>query len=226
MLEIKTKLKVRRDAYTIEVHDRLVLPFDLRQKSRLRTHLASGVEVGVMLANGEMLRGGDLLVASDGAVIEVVAQIEKVMQADCDSALDLARAAYHLGNRHVALQIGAGWLRIANDHVLRQMLEGLGLVVNALDAPFEPEPGAYGVHGAHGTHSDGHGSGHQHHHPADLVPPTHGGVIHQFGAFAKADADVVEKAHVHGPNCGHDHSHPHEPHQTHNHTHNHDDHKH
>jgi urease accessory protein len=224
MLEIKTKLKVRPEAYKIEVRDRLVLPFDLRQKSRLRTHLASGIEVGVMLANGEMLRGGDLLVASDGGVIEVVAQVEKVLQADCDSALDLARAAYHLGNRHVALQIGDGWLRIANDHVLRQMLEGLGLVVNALDAPFEPEPGAYGTHGAHA-----HGSGHQgedsHHHPADLVPPTHGGVIHQFGEFAKVDADTAAPAHVHGPHCGHDHSHKH-AHSHNDHSHSDDDHKH
>jgi urease accessory protein len=208
MLEIKTKLKVARENYQIDVADRLVLPFDLRQKSRLRTNLASGVEVGVLLPNGEILRGGDLLVATDGRVIEVVAQVEKVMQADCESALDLARAAYHLGNRHVALQIGDGWLRIANDHVLRQMLEGLGLVVNALDAPFEPESGAYRAHKA------------DHHHDADLVPPTHGGVIHQFGEFAESAAPKATQyraphaharnnadAHVHGPNCGHDHSH-------------------
>lgn len=212
MLEIKTKLKVARETYRIEVADRLVLPFDLRQKSRLRTNLASGVEVGVLLPNGEILRGGDLLVATDGRVIEVVAQVEKVMQADCESALDLARAAYHLGNRHVALQIGDGWLRIANDHVLRQMLEGLGLVVNALDAPFEPEPGAYGAHS--GGHNAGHGVGH--HHEAYLVPPTHGGVIHQFGEFADGDAPKATQyraphapagTHEHGPNCGHGHTH-------------------
>ncbi len=202
MLEIKTKLKVRREAYQIEVADRLMLPFDLRQKSRLRTNLASGEEVGVLLPNGEILRGGDLLVATDGRVIQVVAQIEKVMQADCESALDLARAAYHLGNRHVALQIGDGWLRIANDHVLRQMLEGLGLVVNALDASFEPESGAYGAQG--GGHNNAH------HHEVDLVPPTHGGVIHQFGDFADGDASKAMQyraphAHVHGPDCGHSH---------------------
>ena len=205
MLEIKTKLKVRREAYKIDVADRLVLPFDLRQKSRLRTNLASGVEVGVLLPNGEILRGGDLLVATDGRVIEVVAQVEKVMQADCEAPLDLARAAYHLGNRHVALQIGDGWLRIANDHVLRQMLEGLGLVVNALDAPFEPEPGAYGGHASHGA---------GHHYEADLMPPTHGGVIHQFGEFADSNApkgtqyrapNAPNRAHVHGLNCDHSH---------------------
>jgi urease accessory protein len=201
MLEIKTKLKVRRDVYAIEIRDQLILPFDLRQKSRLRTRLASGDEVGVLLQGGEILRGGDLLVASDGRVIEVVAQDEQVLQANCDSPFELARAAHHLGNRHVALQIGDGWLRITDDHVLRQMLEGLGLTVVALNAPFEPEPGAYGGH----AHDDSH-------HHLDDVPPTHGGVIHQFGEYAgeirpSAQFKPVTQPHQHGPGCGHDHVH-------------------
>jgi urease accessory protein len=208
MLEITTKLKVRRDVYQIEIRDRLVLPFELRQKSRLRTRLASGDEVGVLLPGGEILRGGDLLVASDGRVVEVVAQDEKVLQADCHSPFELARAAYHLGNRHVALQIGAvgqmSWLRIADDHVLRQMLEGFGLEVTALNAPFEPEPGAYGGH----AHGDGH------HHHLDDVPPTHGGVIHQFGEYAGTIQPTVEvkdasHEHQHGPGCSHTHQHGH-----------------
>ncbi|MBL8524257.1 MAG: urease accessory protein UreE [Betaproteobacteria bacterium] len=207
MLEITTRLKIRRDVYPVEIRDRLILPFDLRQKSRLRTKLESGDEVGVILPGGEMLRGGDLLVASDGRVVEVIAQDEKVLQADCDSPFELARAAYHLGNRHVALQIGEGWLRIANDHVLKQMLEGLGLQVVELDAPFEPEPGAYGQHD-HGGH---------HHSHLDDAPPTHGGVIHQFGEYAgeiKPGQSQQMKykpvtEHVHGPGCGHDHHHGH-----------------
>jgi urease accessory protein len=211
MLEITTRLKVRRDVYPVEIRDRLILPFDLRQKSRLRTKLESGDEVGVILPGGEMLRGGDLLVASDGRVVEVIAQDEKVLQANCDSPFELARAAYHLGNRHVALQIGEGWLRIANDHVLRQMLEGLGLHVVEMDAPFEPEPGAYGQHAGHHSH-DGH-----HHSHLDDVPPTHGGVIHQFGEYAgeiKPEQKQQLKyklvtEHVHGPGCGHDHGHAH-----------------
>ncbi|MEQ1514970.1 MAG: urease accessory protein UreE [Usitatibacteraceae bacterium] len=198
MLEITTKLKVRRDVYNIEVRDRLILPFELRQKARLRTRLASGDEVGVLLPGGDIMRGGDLLVASDGRVVEVVAQDEKVLQANCPSAFELARAAYHLGNRHVALQIGEGWLRIADDHVLRQMLEGFGLEVAALEAPFEPEPGAYGKHTQHS------------HHHLDDVPPTHGGVIHQFGEFAGeirpgAAAATAHEEHQHGPDCDHAH---------------------
>lgn len=210
MLEITTRLKIRRDVYPVEIRDRLVLPFDLRQKSRLRTKLESGDEVGVILPGGEMLRGGDLLVASDGRVVEVIAQDEKVLQANCDSPFELARAAYHLGNRHVALQIGEGWLRIANDHVLRQMLEGLGLAVVEMDAPFEPEPGAYG------QHSHSHNAGHHSH--LDDAPPTHGGVIHQFGEYAgeikpgqaqqmKYKPVAGHVGHVHGPGCGHDHHH-------------------
>ena len=190
MLEIKSKLKVKRGAYKIEVRGRLELPYELRQKSRLRAQLASGEEVGLLLPNGEMLRGGDLLVASDGRVIEVVAQPEKVLQADCTDPLELARAAYHLGNRHVAIQLGAGWLRITADHVLAKMLEGLGLKTTELDAPFEPEAGAYG--------------GHAHHHDA---PPTHGGIIHQFGEPAAHD-------HEH---CDHDHDHHHDEHGKHEH---------
>ncbi|MEP7156945.1 MAG: urease accessory protein UreE [Betaproteobacteria bacterium] len=215
MLQITTKLKLRRDVYPVEIRDRLVLPFDSRQKSRLRTRLASGDEVGVLLPGGEILRGGDLLVASDGRVVEVVAQDENVLQAQCPSAFDLARAAYHLGNRHVALQIGDGWLRIADDHVLRQMLEGFGLEVVAFTAPFEPEPGAYGGHHTHAEHDR------DHHHPhLDDVPPTHGGVIHQFGEFAgviKPGAKTISEPgpHVHGPGCGHDHDHDHEHHHPH-----------
>ena len=201
MLQITTKLKIRRDVYPIDIRDQLVLPFDLRQKSRLRTRLVSGDEVGVMLQGGDILRGGDLLVASDGRVVEVIAPDEKVLQADCHSPFELARAAYHLGNRHVALQIGEGWLRIADDHVLKQMLEGFGLQVITLNAPFEPEPGAYGAH----SHGDGQG---HHHRQLDDVPPTHGGVIHQFGEYAgeiRPAAHGKAQEHEHRPKCDHTH---------------------
>jgi urease accessory protein len=173
MLEITTRLKHCPENLPAESCDRLILPFEQRQKSRFRARLESGIEVGVILTGNEILRGGDLLCASNGRVIEVVAAIERVIEATCATPYELARAAYHLGNRHVSLQIGEGWLRIANDHVLGQMLEGLGMSVNLLDAPFEPEKGAYGAHSHRHAHSD-----------HDNVPPTHGGVIHQFGEYA------------------------------------------
>ena len=112
MLEIKSKLKIPRGAYKLEVKGQLKLPFDARQKSRLRTHLASGEEVALMLPRGEILRGGDLVVASDGRVVEVVAEPESVLHITCGNAQEITRTAYHLGNRHVPVQVGEGFLRI------------------------------------------------------------------------------------------------------------------
>lgn len=128
--------------------EKLVLNFDARTKSRLRTQLASGEEVGLFLPRGTILRGGDLLQAKDGRVVEVVSAPEALLEAQCAGAFELARAAYHLGNRHVAVQVGAGWLRIQADHVLETMLIGLGAQVRPVTAAFEPEAGAY----AHGHH--------------------------------------------------------------------------
>jgi urease accessory protein len=141
----------------------LELPYELRQKSRLRTALASGEELGLFLERGAVLRGGDFLLAEDGRVLRVVARPERVLDVVCADSAALARVAYHLGNRHVPMQVGRGWLRIAEDHVLRQMVEGLGAEVIGREAPFEPEAGAYAT---------------GHHHAA---PPTHGGIIHEFG---------------------------------------------
>ena len=129
----------------------LTLPFELRQKSRLRTRLDSGEDVGLFLPRGTVLRHGDRLRATDGRVIEVRAAPETVSTARTDDPLLLARAAYHLGNRHIALQLGPGWLRYLHDHVLDSMVRELGLTVIGEQAPFEPEAGAYG-----GGHHHGH----------------------------------------------------------------------
>jgi urease accessory protein len=141
--------------------DRLVLPFDLRQKSRLRVHLASGEEAALLLPRGNILRGGDRLRAADGRIVLVVAAAEPVSLVTAGDAKALARAAYHLGNRHVALEIGPDWLRLAHDHVLDDMLRGLGMMVRFETAPFEPEAGAYG--GGHSHSHDDHDHGHHHH---------------------------------------------------------------
>ena len=119
---------------------------------------------GTSRPRGIVLRGGDLLLAEDATVIEVVAADETVSIVKSLDPTALARAAYHLGNRHVAVQIGAGWLRYGHDHVLDDMVRGLGLDVVAEQAPFEPEAGAYGhSHGAH-SHDSVHEHGHDHHH--------------------------------------------------------------
>ncbi|MFZ1640934.1 MAG: urease accessory protein UreE [Candidatus Contendobacter sp.] len=135
----------------LPVQATLTLPFDLRCKSRLRTRLDSGEEVGLFLPRGTVLRHGDRLRATGGLVVEVRAAPETVSTARADDPLLLARAAYHLGNRHVALQLGPGWLRYPHDHVLDGMVQELGLAVICEQAPFEPEAGAYG-----GGHHHGH----------------------------------------------------------------------
>lgn len=158
MLTVQNRTE-SRERFDVE----LLLPFELRQKCRLRTQSTTGEEIGLFLPRGEVLRNGDFLRADDGRYVKVTAKPERVLQIGGANALQLTRIAYHLGNRHVPLQVGAGWLRIANDYVLRQMVEGLGGIVVAMEAPFEPESGAYG-------------SGHMHQGEA----PAHRGIIHQY----------------------------------------------
>jgi urease accessory protein len=142
VLRILQRLTGPRDAQL-----QLLLPFDLRSRSRFRARLVSGEEVGVQLTRGQILRGGDKLLVEDGRVVEVRAAPESVSTLRTTDARLLARAAYHLGNRHVALQVGDGWLRYGHDHVLDDMVRGLGVEVAVEQAPFEPEAGAY--HGGH-----------------------------------------------------------------------------
>ena len=129
-----------------ETSDTLTLPFELRQKSRLRARLASGEEVGLMLARGTVMRGGDVVRTIDGRDVEIVAAKEKLLHIESGQ---LARVAYHLGNRHVPVQVGEGFLRIAEDHVLEALARKLGARVSRIEAPFEPEAGAYGEHQHH-----------------------------------------------------------------------------
>ena len=111
-----------------------------------------------MLPRGTVMRGGDRLVSETGRVIEVAAAPEPVSTVRSDSAQALARVAYHLGNRHVRVQVAAGWLRYLSDHVLDDMVRGLGLDPETETTPFEPEAGAYGdhVHGRHQLHDHAH----------------------------------------------------------------------
>jgi len=123
-----------------------ILPFERRQKARQRTRTTAGEDVGLHLPRGTILRGGDLLRAADGTLLEVVAAHEPVSTVFSRNSRQLARVAYHLGNRHVALQVGPGWVRYLADHVLDAMVVQLGLPVLHDDEPFEPEAGAYGSH--------------------------------------------------------------------------------
>jgi urease accessory protein len=117
------------------------------------------MEVALLMPRGTVLRSGDLLKADNGKIVLVKAAGERVSYVATDDARLMARACYHLGNRHVPLQIGEGWLRYAHDHVLDAMLHGLGLHPEVMQAPFEPEAGAYGGHRADEDHAHEH---HQH----------------------------------------------------------------
>jgi urease accessory protein len=146
----------------------LELPFETRCKSRFRAALRGGEPVAVFLARGQILRGGDRLLGDDGRVVQVRAAAELVSTAHGTDAAQLLRVAYHLGNRHVALQVGGGWLRYLHDHVLDAMVQGLGLDVQVEQAPFEPEAGAYAA--AHATHGQAGGHGHAHDHSHGQEP--------------------------------------------------------
>ena len=143
-----------RRASTIE------LDWDVRQKSRFDTTDSAGRALGVFLPRGTVLRGGDALVADDGSVVRVLAAPQTVLRiTHCThhgSPFDLIRAAYHLGNRHVPIELKPDFLQIEPDHVLADLLQAMHLMVAQVQAPFEPENGAYGEHG--------HGPGHGHHH--------------------------------------------------------------
>lgn len=164
----------------------VTLDWDVRQKSRFETTDSLGRCVGVFLPRGTVVRGGDVLVAEDGSLVRVQAAPQSVLRITACTAhgspFDLTRAAYHLGNRHVPIELRPDYLQIEPDHVLAEMLRAMHLIVNPVDAPFEPESGAYSSHGGHTSHGE-----HTH-------------------ALTSAQA----QPHVHGPNCDHDHGHDHD----------------
>lgn len=128
---------------------------DQREKSRLKVTLEDGREAGLFFEKGISFQDGDLIISDDGKVlVEVKAANETVSTVYCDDPLHLARACYHLGNRHIPLQIDKGVLRYQHDHVLDDMVRGLGLDVKTEQAPFEPESGAYSGGGHHGHSHD------------------------------------------------------------------------
>ena len=168
--------------------DALTLPFARRQKARQRATLDSGEEVAVVLPRGTVMRGGDRLVSAAGRSIAVVAAEEAVSTVRCGDARSLARIAYHLGNRHVAVQVGSGWLRYLADHVLDDMVAGLGARARRESAPFEPEGGAYGGH----SHAHGHDHGHGRATTHDQAPGRHAAADHAAHDTERAGARQPE----------------------------------
>lgn len=149
-------LTERVDATHLHSHT-LTLVYELRQKARFKTRSDDGEEVGIMLPRGLVLRGGDCLQSEDGAVIaKVIAALEEVSVARCNDRLLLARASYHLGNRHMPLQIEEDCLVYQKDHVLDELVSKLGLTVSHELRSFEPEQGAYQNHGESHAPADRH----------------------------------------------------------------------
>ncbi len=154
------------------------LDWDVRQKSRFDATDSQGRHLGIFLPRGTLVRGGDVLVAEDGSLIQVIAAPQPVLViTHCSqhgSAFDLTRAAYHLGNRHVPIELQPDHLKIEPDHVLADMLRAMHLTVQEMQAPFEPEGGAYGASAGHTAHAGHHHDGHGHEHGHDH----HGGCDH------------------------------------------------
>jgi urease accessory protein len=148
----------------------LELDWDVRQKSRFDATASDEQHVGVFLPRGTVVRGGDVLVTQDGTLLRVVAAPQAVLKiTPCPthgSPFDLTRAAYHLGNRHVPIELKPDHLKIEPDHVLAEMLRAMHLTVEDVREPFEPEGGAYtpqaGGHAHH--HGHGHAPAHAHGH--------------------------------------------------------------
>lgn len=156
-----------------EIHDHLTLPYELRQRGRLRARTETGQDVGLFLDRGPVLRDGACLQAESGEVIRIRAADEPVVTAYIEMGLPMARLCYHLGNRHVSLAIGEeitakdgsrGWVRFPPDHVLEELAERLGATLVHHQAPFDPEPGAYAQAGQGHAHSHGHSHSHSESH--------------------------------------------------------------
>ncbi|MDR5831900.1 urease accessory protein UreE [Caballeronia sp. LP006] len=195
----------------------LTLAFDARCKSRLAATLDHGEEVALVMPRGTVLADGDMLVADDGGFVRVVAAPEDVLIVRAPSVRLLTRAAYHLGNRHTPVEVGAEYLKLEADPVLEDMLRRLGCIVGHESQPFQPETGAYGGGHKHGhdetfgedyalaqkVYSEHHGHSHDHDHD------------HEHEHEHKHAHDAHDHDHS---QCGHDHSHDH----GHDHKHKHD----
>jgi len=196
----------------------VALDWDTRQKSRFEALDSAGRRLAVFLPRGRIARGGDVLVGEDGSLIRVDALAQPILVVSPAASLDpasaalaLAKAAYHLGNRHVPLEVRADRLVLEPDHVLAEMLARMGLQVATASGAFEPEPGAYDAPASH-AHEKGraHGGANAHEHAHDHSHDRSHDHSHDHSPASPQD-HVHDDAHdhVHDDSCGHAHEHPH-----------------
>ena len=183
------------------------LDWDLRQKSRFDTVDSQGRRIGVFLPRGTAVRGGDVLVAEDGSMVRVIAAPQPVLVirhcGEHGTPFDLIRAAYHLGNRHVPIELKPDHLKIEPDHVLADMLRAMHLIVTPADTGFEPEAGAYGggqashAHGPAPTQAHSHAPAPHHHHEHDghVHHHEHDGGGHRHGEHGHSPAHAQQHQH-------------------------------
>ena len=200
------------------------LDWDTRQKSRFDATDSAGRQIGVFLPRGTVVRGGDVLVAEDGSLVRVIAAPQPVLHiSHCTqhgTPFDLVRAAYHLGNRHVPIELKPDHLKIEPDHVLADLLRAMHLIVREDTLAFEPEGGAYAAQG-HG-HSHDHAHDHAHDEPGHDHDHAHGhdhaqDPTAQGGADASAPAPASAKKPPMHEDCDHHHDHGHSSHDGHKH---------
>jgi urease accessory protein len=139
-----------RDVKVADITGTVCLPFDLRSRSRLRAMLSTGEDVAIVLPRGSVMKNGAIVATADRMlVVQVIAAPEELLEVQADDAFGLLRAAYHLGNRHVQLQVLPDCLRLPYDYVLAEMVVKMGAKATKIIAPFDPEPGAYSAGGHH-----------------------------------------------------------------------------
>ena len=180
------------------------LDWDLRQKSRFDALDSAGRQLGFMLPRGTVLRGGDVVVVEDGSLVRVQAAPQAVLVVrpcrEHGTPRDLLRAAYHLANRHVPLELQADHLKLEPDHVLADMLRAMHLIVTEERSAFEPEGGAYAAAGHAHAHGHGHDHAHDHDHHDNPEPAARAPVTARPVSIPVRSAAAP---HVHGPGCGH-----------------------
>lgn len=199
-IDVKAAGSWREDAV-----DTVVLDFDDRHRRRIAMKGIRGLDFVLDLPEAIMLRSGDALALEDGRLVEVLSAPEPLAEIKVGDLKQLARVAWHLGNRHLSTQILGTKLRIRRDHVIEDMVRGLGAEVTEIEAPFDPEGGAYAQHVATHGHDHGHGHGHDHH-----GHDHHGHDHHDHHHDDHCGCGHDHHDHAHGHDHKHDHGHKHD----------------
>jgi urease accessory protein len=190
---LRAETVIAAGTWSTEPADSVVLEFDERHRRRVTMNGVRGLEFLLDLPEAVTLRSGDGLKLGDGRIVEVVAAPEALAEIRATDPPALTRIAWHLGNRHLPTELGKRTLRVRRDAVIEEMVKGLGGQVTLIEAPFNPEGGAY----VRAAETHGHEHGHDHHRHDHGHGHDHHGHDH--------DHDHHDHGHVHGPDCDHDH---------------------